>query len=226
MAIQLFPPVWAADEHGLLAVGGDLEPSSLLLAYKSGIFPWPLVGKELLWFAPPQRALLFLDSFHTPRRLKRTLRQNPAEIRVNTCFPEVISACATSTNRRNIQGRTEAGTWITEQMIEGYIRLHEAGYCHSIECFRDGRLIGGLYGVAIAGMFAGESMFYREPEASKRCLCFLVDYLRQRGVPWIDCQQITPLLAQFGAVEVSREEFMGLLGEVLSRDVVLFTRGV
>lgn len=218
MAIIEFPPVELADDSGLLAVGGDLEVESLLLAYRSGIFPWPIVDEDLLtWFAPKRRAILFLENFHISRSLEKKIRKEPCSFRIDTSFECVIRACARSANRREGQG-----TWITEKIIEAYIALHRAGWCHSIECYCDERLTGGLYGVAVGKMFAGESMFYLETDASKLTLVFLVDYLRERGVRWVDCQQMTPLLRHFGAVEVDRSVFMELLRDAVNQDVKLF----
>ncbi len=218
MAIERFPPVEYADEHGLLAVGGDLEVGSLLLAYSSGIFPWPMSGlREIPWFAPPTRAVLFLRDFAPPRSLRKAAKRAEYEIRVNTAFPSVIRACANAKNRPG-----QRGSWITRQMVEGYTRFHEAGFAHSVECFKASELVGGLYGVGIAGMFAGESMFYREPNASKIALCALVDLLRARGSEWIDCQQLTPFFSSMGAVEIDRNRFMGLLREALALDLPRF----
>lgn len=218
MAIIDFPPVELADENGLLAVGGDLEEESLYLAYRSGIFPWPILADGVLaWFAPKRRAIVFLEDFHIPERLARKRRRAEYTFRIDTSFETVIRSCAESPNRRGQQG-----TWITEEMIEAYIAFHHAGWSHSIECFHDEKLVGGLYGVAMGKMFAGESMFYIESDASKLCLCFLVEYLRERGVEWFDCQQMTPLLEQFGAVEVDRGFFMELLRGAVDEEVQLF----
>lgn len=217
MVIRQFPPVEDADDNGLLAVGGDLEIDSLLCAYRSGIFPWPLLGEDLLtWFAPPSRALLFLDRFHVSRSLKRRRNTSNYEIVFDRNCAAVIDACADAA-RRGMRG-----TWITPDMRGAYTELHRAGYCHSVECYRGGQLVGGLYGVAIRGMFAGESMFFRESDASKLCLWRLVEHLKERGAQWIDCQQMTPFFRGCGAVEVPRPEFMTLLREALQRDVELF----
>ncbi len=218
MVIQSFPPVETADEIGLVAVGGDLEVESLLLAYRSGIFPWPVSdASTLTWFAPPERAVLLFDQFHVPRRLQRAQRSSAYRFAIDEAFEEVISACALSDNRKG-----QEGTWITGEMVEAYVRLHKAGYCHSVECYDGERLVGGLYGVAIGGMFAGESMFYREPNASKFSFCFLVEHLRAQGVTWLDCQQLTPLLHQFGATTLPRVQFMGLLEEAIKQEISLF----
>lgn len=219
MVITRFPPVESADRHGLLAVGGDVEVPSLLLAYKSGIFPWPIEEDVLTWFAPPRRALLFLDRFHAPRSLlKMRKREAPIlEIRFDHDFETVIRACSELENRGKQQG-----TWITQEMIAGYIELHKAGYAHSVECYVGGELRGGLYGVSIGRMFAGESMFYRYPNASKYCLLALVERLVEKGVPWIDCQVMTPFFESLGAVEVSRKEFMRLLSDAIAKPADIF----
>ncbi|MCB0323472.1 MAG: leucyl/phenylalanyl-tRNA--protein transferase [Bdellovibrionales bacterium] len=218
MGSEYFPPVEEADEWGLLAVGGDLSVETLLLAYRSGIFPWPVFESgPLAWFAPPERALLFIDEFRIGRSLTKRIRKANYEIRVNTSFVEVLEGCADVSNR---QGQHR--TWITAEMIQAYRELHYAGFAHSIECWEQGELTGGLYGVAIGRTFAGESMFYRRPEASKLCLCFLVDYLRARGVSWIDCQQLTPLFERFGARLIDRRDYMRLLQQALRSEGTLF----
>ncbi len=213
-----FPPVELADEHGLLAIGGNLEPETLLTAYSQGIFPWPIFDEgQLAWFSPPQRAVVFVKEFHVPRTVRKQLKKSNFELRVNTAFPEVIASCAEVENRG-----TQVGTWITEELQSAYTELHRQGYCHSIECWLDGLLVGGLYGVAIGAMFAGESMFYRESGASKFCLVELHKYLSSKNVELLDCQQKTDLLSQFGCREIRREAFQGILAEQISREVRLF----
>ena len=215
MAIVEFPPVDGADEYGLLAVGGDVEVSSLLLAYRSGIFPWPLTPSGLLaWFAPPERAILRLEKFHIPRSLKKKSRNNLFRFAIDTAFDEVIAGCAEGRERK------KKGTWMTADIIRGYSGLHKAGYAHSVECFHGPTLAGGLYGVSLGKMFAAESMFFTEDDASKLCLCYLVQFLAIRGVTWVDCQQLTPLLERFGVVEIPRSEYMSLLQNALAGDSV------
>jgi leucyl/phenylalanyl-tRNA--protein transferase len=221
MAILEFPPVCEADEYGILAIGGDLEVESLLLAYSSGIFPWPLDENYLTWFAPPERTLLFLDEVHVSRSLKKFRRKCSYRFSINTAFEEVVHCCAEMVNRGQ-----QNGTWITGEMKEAYCDLHRAGYAHSIECFDGDELIGGMYGIAIAGMFAGESMFYRRPNASKLAFLYLIEYLQERKVPWIDCQVMTPLSKNFGARDLPRLEFMRLLDQELDRPVKLFHTGI
>lgn len=218
MAIREFPPVGLADEYGLLAIGGDVEISSLLLAYRSGIFPWPVPGiEDLTWFAPPTRAVLFLDKFRLPRSLKKIISAGRFRTAIDQDTVAVIRGCADSPNR--LHGNC---TWITEEMVEGYATLAAAGYCHSVESYRGITLAGGLYGVAIGAMFAGESMFYTEAHASKVALAQLVQHLAERGGKWIDCQQMTPLFEQFGAEEVSRERFTEMLQEAIASPICLF----
>ena len=209
MAILEFPPVDRADEHGLLAVGGDLEPESLLLAYRSGIFPWPVEGyKPITWFAPPERALLFLDEVHVPRSLEKIRRKKLYTYELDRNFAEVIQGCSEA---------RKIATWIRPDMARAYQALFDRGHAHSVETHLDGKLVGGLYGVSIGGMFAGESMFHREPNASKLALLHLIELLRDRGAKWIDCQMLTPTLEQFGAREVKREEYMELLAAAVNR---------
>lgn len=211
MAIGAFPPVEEADEDGVLCVGGDLEVESLVLAYSQGIFPWPISQRfPLVWFAPPRRALLFLDELRVSRSLRRAQKDSPFQFSLDERFDDVITECAQSKNRKQ-----SGATWITPDMVRAYRSLHRAGYCHSVEAIHDGLLVGGLYGVSLGGMFAGESMFYREPNASKLALLFLLEHLRARGAKWIDCQQLTPLFGSLGAREVPREEFRELLATAL-----------
>ena len=206
MTILEFPPIDTADEHGLLAVGGDLDVNSLLLAYRNGIFPWPLSTEYLTWFAPPHRAILYCDSFNISRSLRKAKKKNWASFAINKNFPAVISACKELTNRPG-----QEGTWITDAMLDAYCDLYKAGHAHSFECYRDGALVGGLYGVFTEGCFAAESMFYRYPDASKLTLWLLVTYLKKSGCGWLDIQVMTPLLKRLGAIEVERSHFMELL---------------
>lgn len=218
MTILEFPPVEEADEYGLLAIGGDTEVESLLLAYQSGIFLWPLENSLLTWFAPPKRAILFLQQVHYPRSLLKEVARANFDIRISSDFRQVISECAAASNR---SGDGE-GTWITPEMISSYTELHRAGFAESIEAYRDGELVGGLYGVCIGGMFAAESMFYAVNNASKVCLHFLIEYLRERQVPWIDFQVINPFTKGLGTVEIDRADFMEMLADEIARPVKLF----
>lgn len=215
MVIQRFPPLEQADTDGLLAVGGDLEIASLRLAYSQGIFPWPVETYPLLWFAPPKRAILEFSEIRVPQRFARELRQKPWSFKINHNFQSVIEHCA--------QGKTRKcqETWITAEIIKAYLSFHEAGYAHSFECYLEDTLVGGLYGVAIGGMFAGESMFFTQTGASKATLLFTVAELARRGARWMDVQVISPLLQSFGAKEIHRNEFMKKLNESI-KDPPLF----
>lgn len=217
MVIDAFPPVEEATDDGLLAVGGDLEVESLLNAYRNGIFPWPIHSQVLTWFAPPERTILFLDEFRPSRSLRRERRRSRLQFRFNQDFDSVVRGCQELDQRKE-----QGGTWITTELRLAYNRLHKAGHAHSIEAYEEDRLVGGLYGVAIGGMFAGESMFYRKSNASKLALWFLVEHLQRHQVKWLDCQVMTPLLKTLGAREISRVEFMKLLEIAVAQETVLF----
>lgn len=208
MPITAFPPHHRALESGLLAIGGDLSVESLLLAYTNGIFPWPHDESEVLWFSPPLRTVLFFNELHIPRSLRRLLRHSPFNVTMNTAFDEVIDRCSELKNRDD-----QTGTWITAGMKQAYRELHRAGFCHSFESWREGVLVGGMYGVLIERFFAGESMFYREPNASKVALLSAIRFLQGRGLTWMDCQMTTPLIAQFGGREITRDDYLALLRE-------------
>ncbi len=195
-----FPPPDLAREDGLLAVGGDLSPERLLIAYQMGIFPWYSAGEPILWWAPDPRLVLFPDEFRISRRLSRTIRKNHFEISADTRFREVIESCAGPR-------KTGDGTWIVPDMVEAYCRLHEIGFAHSIECSMNGKLAGGLYGVAIGSIYFGESMFSSEKDASKIALAYLVTYLKNQGYDLIDCQIPTDHLKSMGAREIPGNEF-------------------
>jgi leucyl/phenylalanyl-tRNA---protein transferase len=200
----VFPPADLAHASGLLAVGGDLAPERLLAAYRAGIFPWPLgeVDDPMFWFSPNPRFVLRPPELHVSRSLRKTIRSGRFEVRFDTAFEAVIRACA-ATRRRH-----EHGTWISEPMVRAYTELHRLGHAHSAESFRDGRLVGGLYGVAIGGAFFGESMFYTEPDASKIAFVTLVEELSTCHFRLVDCQQETAHLARFGAQPMPRRRFL------------------
>lgn len=199
-----FPPVEHAlrEPNGLLAIGGDLSLDRLLAAYRQGIFPWFSDGEPILWWSPDPRMVLFPDELKVARSLQKTIKNRPFELRLNTAFREVITACS-STLRPD-----QHGTWITQNIIDAYCRLHEAGYAISSEAWLDGKLVGGCYGVKIGHMFYGESMFHHINDASKVAFVHLVEYLRNLQVGMIDCQMKTAHLARFGAREISRADFM------------------
>lgn len=195
-----FPPTSTAlaDPNGLLAAGGELSVATLLRAYRAGIFPWYAPGEPLLWWSPAPRTVLWPRQLHVSRSMEKLLRQRRFEVRLDSCFSEVIEACAT-TPRNGAHG-----TWITAEMQQAYVRLHQAGHAHSLECFQDNQLVGGLYGVRIGAMFFGESMFSRVDNASKVALAALC---AQPGLRLIDCQMATPHLLSLGAQQMSRARF-------------------
>ena len=199
-----FPPVDHAlrEPNGLLCAGADLSPQRIIAAYRQGIFPWFSPGEPILWWSPDPRMVLFPDELRIPRSLRRRLQRGDFEIRLDSAFAAVIDACATTPRPG------QAGTWITREMRAAYLALHELGYAHSVETWVDGHLVGGLYGLAIGGMFYGESMFARRTDASKIALAHLVRFLRERGYRLIDCQMSTPHLASLGAREIPRAEFV------------------
>lgn len=206
----LFPPPELARADGLLAVGGDLSVERLLLAYRSGIFPWYSPGEPILWWAPSPRCLLFPAEFRISRRFARTLRHTPFTVTVDTVFPRVIRACA------DLRREKGSDTWIDRAMIDSYCRLHSLGFAHSVECWRDNELAGGLYGVSLGGMFFGESMFSRFPDSSKVAMAHLVDLLRTWDFLAIDCQIANPHLLRLGAREIPGREFSQLLDRALA----------
>lgn len=205
----MFPPVTRATREGLLAIGGDLSLPRLLLAYQSGIFPWPSEGLPLLWFAPPERAVIEPDKLHVGRSLRKVVERGGFEVRFDTAFEEVIAACA------GIPRRHESGTWILPEMIDAYVRLHRAGFAHSVESWLDGRLVGGLYGVSLGGCFFGESMFARTDDASKVAFVVLARRLVEWGFSLIDCQVQNDHLVRFGVTVIPRAEFQERLAAAL-----------
>jgi leucyl/phenylalanyl-tRNA--protein transferase len=199
-----------ADEHGMVAVGGDLRTERLLLAYRRGIFPWYEAGGPILWWSPDPRAIIELDGLRLPRRLLRTIRSGRFLVTVNRDFAGVIGGCA---------DRPGQGTWLTPEMIAAYRRLHQLGHAHSVEVWHADRLAGGLYGVALGGMFAGESMFTCVRDASKVALAFVVDYLRTRGFQLFDIQFRTEHTGRLGAIEVPRQEYLQRLSKAVQLPV-------
>lgn len=187
-----------------------LDPRTLLLAYAQGIFPMAHEEGQILWYDPDPRAIIPLNQFHVPSRLARSVRQAPYEIRVDSAFRRVMEGCA-----EPAPGREQ--TWISEAMIEAYCRLHQLGFAHSVEAWRDDALLGGLYGVALNSLFAGESMFSRERDASKIALVHLVRRLKRRRYLLLDIQFLTSHLAQFGAVLIPRDVYRRLLAQAMSR---------
>ena len=207
---ESFPPVARAlrEPNGLLAAGGDLSAQRLMEAYRNGIFPWFNPGEPILWWSPDPRMVLFPAELKVSRSLRKTLKKQNYEVRVDTAFCAVMRACAAP--------REEAGgTWISEEMVAAYSGLHEQGLAHSVETWRDGELIGGLYGVALGRMFYGESMFSRATDASKIAFVHLVKQLERWGFGMIDCQMKTAHLATLGAREIPRDEFVWGLSQLV-----------
>jgi leucyl/phenylalanyl-tRNA--protein transferase len=206
-----FPPPERAlkEPNGLLAAGGDLSPARLLEAYRRGIFPWFGEGEPILWWSPDPRMVLIPSELKVSRSLSKVLRNREYEVRADTAFRAVMEACAAPR-------RGQRGTWITDEMMDAYCRMHELGYAHSVETWIAGELAGGLYGMALGRAFFGESMFSRARDASKIALVHLVRRLEREGFGLIDCQMNTPLLASFGARELPREDFTNRLRELVN----------
>jgi leucyl/phenylalanyl-tRNA--protein transferase len=205
-----FPPLEDAltDPNGLIAIGGDLSLPRLLAAYRHGIFPWFSDGEPIIWWSPDPRMVLFPDALKVSDSLKKTLKKKKFEVRFNTAFSEVITACS------NTLRCGQDGTWITQDIIDAYCALHAAGFAVSAEAWLNEKLVGGCYGVKIGNMFYGESMFRHVTDASKVAFVSLVEHLRKQGVGMIDCQMKTTHLASFGAGEISRELFIRILNEL------------
>lgn len=207
-----FPPATSANRDGLVAVGGDLGVDRLLLAYRNGIFPWPIFEDDLMtWFSPDPRAILELDDLHVSKSLKKVLRRGNFGITFDMAFEEVVEGCAAPFDGRE-------STWITPALGAAYVQLHRRGLAHSVEVWHDGALVGGLYGVSLGGLFAGESMFSRATDASKIALVFLVERLRDRGFVLLDIQQATPHMMRMGASQISRREYLRRLALALEKD--------
>ena len=205
MVIDRFPSTEEADEYGLLAIGGDLEVSSLLLAYSQGIFPWPISDEfPLAWFSPDPRGVLDYQDFHISTSLKKILKSDQFEVRFNTNFKEVIDQCA------KVPRKSQQGTWITPQIINAFIQLHKSGHAYSVEVYNNQtqQLVGGLYGTCIGNTYSGESMFHLESNASKVALAYLMEKLHAHGINWLDTQMVTPVVESMGGKEIPRKEFI------------------
>jgi leucyl/phenylalanyl-tRNA---protein transferase len=207
----IFPPVHYA-EDGLLAVGGDLRPERLVLAYSLGIFPWFSEGQPILWHSPDPRMVLLAEGLRVPRSLQKTLRKGLYRVTLDTAFPKVIEACA------SVPRPGQRGTWITRSMKRAYLELHESGLAHSVEAWHGERLAGGLYGVSLGAAFFGESMFARQPDASKVAFVTLVEQLRRWDIQLIDSQVYTPHLARFGAQEWPRRRYLAALRKAMAQE--------
>ena len=215
-----FPDPGTADSDGLLAVGGDLSIESLLTAYSQGIFPWFSEDSPILWWSPDPRLVLFPKKFKVSESLKQRIRSRHFTIKTDSHFEDVIKACASA--KRTGQD----GTWITDDMISAYVKLHEAGYAHSFEAWVDGKLAGGLYGVSLGRAFFGESMFFEMRDASKVAFHALVEWSVKHNFMFIDAQQSTSHLKSLGAEEINRITFLKLLKKALQDETIKGPWGV
>ncbi len=206
-----FPDPSEAEPDGLLAVGGNLSPERLLLAYENGIFPWYSEGNPILWFSPDPRMIFLPGDFKFSKTLLKTVSSGKFSVRADTDFAAVVENCA------QVQRKGQSGTWITEEMKAAYGKLHELGYAHSFETYREGRLVGGLYGVSLGGAFFGESMFHLETDASKAALFHLARKCWKSGFDLIDSQVPTDHMRTLGGREISRKEFLSALETSLEK---------
>ena len=205
-----FPPAEMTDEEGLLAVGGDLSVPRLLLAYRSGIFPWTV--DPITWWSPDPRGIIELDQFRVSRSLARVMRQEQFQVTVDRAFTQVMEGCAAP-------GPGRRSTWISGEFIAAYTALHRQGHAHSLECWQGRRLVGGIYGVAVGGLFAGESMFHRVSNASKVALAHLVEHLRRQRFSLLDIQMLTPITQQLGGISIPRGEYLRRLAAAVEKPV-------
>jgi leucyl/phenylalanyl-tRNA--protein transferase len=200
-----FPPVDMADENGLLAVGGDLKPERLLLAYKSGIFPWYNEDEPIIWWSPDPRFVLFPSKLRVSKSMQTTLRNGKFRFTINRAFKQVIENC------KNVIRQDQNGTWIQHDTVDAYTKMHELGYAHSAEAWENGELVGGLYGIHIGNIFFGESMFNKKNNASKFAFINYVEQLKKENVALIDCQIYTAHLESLGAKMIDRKAFIEIL---------------
>jgi leucyl/phenylalanyl-tRNA--protein transferase len=206
-------PPELADADGFVGAGGDLSPATLLRAYSEGVFPWFNEGDPILWWSPHPRAVIELDGLHVSRRLARTIRSGKFRVTVNACFETVMRSCGE--NR-------DGGTWVTPDMLAAYTEMHRLGHAHSVETWRGEELAGGVYGIAIGGLFAAESMFYRVTDGSKVALSALVSRLRERGFVLLDVQMKTPHTERMGATNITRTEYLRRLRAAVAMTGVRF----
>jgi len=202
-----FPDPRLADARGLVAVGGDMSPARLRLAYGMGLFPW--TADPITWWSPDPRGIIELDALHVPRSLAKVIRRGEFQITLDRAFAEVMAGCAAP-------GPGRQSTWITHEFLEAYSELHRQGCAHSLECWQGTRLAGGIYGVSLGGFFAGESMFHRVGNASKVALFHLVEHLRRRGFALFDIQMLTPITRQLGGAAIPRQEYLRRLRQAVA----------
>lgn len=205
-----FPSPRDSDAEGLVAVGGELSVPRLLLAYRSGIFPW--TADPVTWWSPDPRAIFEWERFHVSRSLGRVIRKGIFQVTMDRAFRRVMEGCAAPAPGRR-------STWISPEFIAAYTLLHQQGHAHSVECWQGRRLVGGVYGVTVGGLFAGESMFHRAGDASKVALVHLVEHLRRRGFELFDIQMLTPVTAQLGGVAIPREQYLQRLARAIAKPV-------
>ena len=206
-AALVFPPVEMASSEGILAFGGDLRPERLILAYQSGIFPWYNEGEPIIWYCPEERMVLFPDELRISKSMRQLMRSNTFNITTNKAFEQVISQC------QNSPRKDQLGSWITDDMKQAYLKLHELGFAKSVEVWQDKKLVGGLYGIDLGHIFCGESMFSKESNTSKLAFIHLVQQLENEQYKLIDCQVYNEHLESLGAREIPRQEFMRVLSE-------------
>ena len=202
----IFPPVELANEDGLLCFGGDLSPERLILAYKSGIFPW--ADDPVLWFSPDPRMVIDIDTWKASKSLNRTFKKGLFELRIDHSFETVMEQCAD----------TRESTWISDDFINSYCQLHEKGLAHSFEVYQDNKLVGGLYGLSIGSAFFGESMFHTVTDASKITFMHLILFLRHYGFTMLDCQISNPHLVRLGGIDISRKKYLSRLNKALKNE--------
>lgn len=213
--MPVFPDPQASDSKGLLAVGGDLSPDRLVTAYRQGIFPWYSQGDPILWWSPLQRMVLYTNDIYLPKSLIKRIKKREYTITLDRAFEQVMVQC------QRVHRPKQDGTWITDEMIAGYVQLAELGYAHSCEAWLGDQLVGGLYGVSIGRAFSGESMFARASDASKVALTYLGCQLARWGYPIIDCQLYTDHLSRFGAYEIPRAQYLAELKQLVDQPTKL-----
>lgn len=203
--LKTFPSPRDTMDEGILDLSDDLSVDRLLEAYSFGIFPWPFQDLPTVWYSPERRGVVDFADWHVPKSLRKFEAKSGFSYSMNRAFDQVILGCAESPRPG------QSGTWITSKLVNAYKAFHKAGYAHSLEVWKEDRLVGGLYGVYVAGVFCGESMFFREDNASKCALVRMVDFLQEQGLQWMDIQMVTPLLENFGGKYISRDEFLNRL---------------
>ncbi len=217
MPIVKFPPISSADDQGIVAIGGDLHIESLKLAYRQGIFPWPISEDyPLAWFSPDPRAVFETSDIHIPKKLAKFIRNCDYKITYNTAFEKII------TRAREIHKNSKEGTWITPEVISAYVQLFREGNAYSVEVWQEKELIGGLYGVCFGHFINGESMFHEKDNASKIALFSILHNVKKMGIRYYDTQMVTTITGSLGAKELKRDDFLGYLGECLEKDNINF----